>query len=128
MTQFVGTYHAGYKMNHIFYSVILTYLHRAPIICYSEKHNAVESSTFRSDLFSLRTGLEITKGLCYKLRMTGVPIDGPTSLFCNNKLVVASNLVPQYTLAKKHLGIFHQTVRYSFSVLTHRITHIDIKF
>jgi len=32
----------------------------------------------------MRIGLELVEVLQYKLRMFGVPIDGPASVFCDN--------------------------------------------
>ena len=37
--------------------------------------------------------MDLTKGLCYKLRIIGVPIDRPTLVFCDNKLVVTNTSV-----------------------------------
>jgi hypothetical protein len=34
--------------------------------------------------------------------MMGVPIDGPTSLFCDNKAVVTNTTAPEPMLKKKH--------------------------
>ena len=53
----------------------------------------------------MHTLLEFIKALQYKLRMMGVPIDGPTVVWCDNKTVVNSAAVPEVTLTKKHLGI-----------------------
>ena len=105
MMQFVDANHAGNMMNRCSYTLILIYLCRAPIIWYSKNQNTVKASTFGSEIVYMWTGMDITKGLRYKLRMMGVPIDGPTSVFCDNKSVVTSNSVSNLTLAKKHLGI-----------------------
>ena len=48
ITQFVYANHAGDMMNHRSHTVILIYIYRASIICYSKKHNIVNPSTFRS--------------------------------------------------------------------------------
>ena len=69
--------------------------------------------------------MDLTKGLRYKLIMMGIPIDGPTSVFCDNKSVVTSMYVPTLTLAKKHLGICYHAVRESVAVGIHRIAHIS---
>ena len=60
--------------------------------------------------------------------MMGVTIDGPTLVFCNNKSVITSNFVTQWTLGKKHLIIFYHAVRETFTELIHRIAHIDGNF
>ena len=47
--------------------------------------------------------------LRYKLRMFGVPIDGPCNVFCDNQSVTNSSMRAESTLKKKHLSIaYHQ--------------------
>ncbi|KAL7557771.1 hypothetical protein ACA910_020288 [Epithemia clementina (nom. ined.)] len=38
----------------------------------------------------------------YKLRMMGIPIDGETNVFCDNKSVFKNATQPESTLKKKH--------------------------
>ena len=46
--------------------------------------------------------------LRYKLRMFGVPIDGPANLFCDKNGVVKNTTIPESVLAKTHIAInFH---------------------
>ena len=85
MTQFLNPDHAGEKMTRSSHSGIIIYLNRDPIIGYSKKYNPVDLVTFVLEIINLRKGLDITKGLRYKIRIMGVSIDGPTSIFCNNK-------------------------------------------
>jgi hypothetical protein len=49
--------------------------------------------------------------LRYKLRMFGVPIDGPASVFCDNNGVVKNTTTPESMLAKKHNAINYHVVR-----------------
>ena len=105
MTQFVDADHAGDKKNHCYCYVILIYINIAPIIWYNKKHNTVESRDFGSEIVALQKVLDIMKGLCYKLRAVEVPIDGHTLVFCDNKSVETSNLIPQSTIGKNNLGI-----------------------
>jgi hypothetical protein len=58
---------------------ILIYINRAPVIWYSKKQNTIETSTFGSEFTALHTAVELIKGLRYKLRMMGVPLDGHDS-------------------------------------------------
>jgi len=51
------------------------------------------------------------EGLRYKLRMMGIPIDGSTNAFCDNKSVVTNSTVPTSTLKKKHNSIAYHRVR-----------------
>jgi hypothetical protein len=54
--------------------------------------------------------VELTEGFCYNLRIMGLPLDGPTALFCNNEAVVTNLTAPESTLKKKHDVIaYHRT-------------------
>jgi hypothetical protein len=43
--------------------------------------------------------------------MFGVPIDGPTNVFCDNSGVVKNMSLPESTLQKKHNAINYHAVR-----------------
>ena len=76
----------------------------------SKRQNTVDTSTFGSEFVAICIAVELVEGLCYKLRMMGVPIDGPTSLFCDNEAVVTNTTAPKSTLKKKHNAIaYHRT-------------------
>ena len=49
--------------------------------------------------------------LRYKLRMFGVPIDGPANIFCDNRGVVKNVSIPESMLMKKHNAINYHAVR-----------------
>ena len=59
---------------------------------------------------ALRVATELIEGLCYKLRMFGVPIDGATSVYCDNQSVTKNATVPASTLSKKHNSICYHKV------------------
>jgi hypothetical protein len=44
----------------------------------------VESSSFGFEFIAMQVALEIIEGLRFKLRMMGIPLDGPTNGFCDN--------------------------------------------
>ena len=46
-----------------------------------------------------------------KLKMLGVPLDGPMNVFCDNNGVVKNTSIPETTLSKKHNSINYQCVR-----------------
>ena len=72
--------------------------------------------------------MDLTKGLHYKLRMMGIPINGPTLVFFDNKSVVTSTSVISSTLAKKHLGICYHALIEALAVGIHLIVHISVYF
>jgi len=70
----------------------------------------VETSTFGSEYVAAKTVVEMIEGLRYKLRMMGIPVDGPTNFFCDNESVVKSTIRPESTLKKKHNAIAYHRV------------------
>jgi hypothetical protein len=53
------------------------------------------------------------RGLRNKRRMTGVPIDGPSYVFCDNQSVIANSSRPESLLKKKWNAIAYHPVRES---------------
>jgi hypothetical protein len=50
------------------------------VIWYSKRQNTVETSTFGSEFVAMRIAVELVESLRYKLRMFGLPIEGPTNV------------------------------------------------
>eukprot|EP00978_Attheya_sp_CCMP212_P035677 scaffold156772_cov26-Attheya_sp.AAC.1 len=92
---FVDADHAGNQVTRRSHTGILIFLNCAPVSWFSKKQNIVESSTFGSEFVAL----------CYKLRMFGIPIDGPANVFCDNEAVVTNSSIPTSTIKKKHILI-----------------------
>lgn len=90
---------------------IFLFVQNAPILAYSKRQNTVEAATFGSEFVALRICKELIVALRYKLRMFGVPIDGPTNVFCDNRGVVKNASVPESALTKKHNAINYHAVR-----------------
>ena len=40
-----------------------------------------------------------------KLKMVGIPLDGPENIFCDNNEVVNNKSIPEYTPSKKRNAI-----------------------
>ena len=53
------------------------------------------------------------RGLRYKLRMFGVPIDGPTFIFCDNESVVNNCSKLSSVLNKKHSSVAYHMARWA---------------
>ena len=87
---------------------ILIFINKAPIIFYSKRQNSVETSTFGAEFTACRQAVELLKGLRYKLRMFGVPIDGATCMYCDNEAVYKNIAYPTSVLKKKmHSVSYH---------------------
>ena len=59
----------------------------------------------------MRTAVEMIKSLRYKLRMFGIPIDGASSVFCDNEAVYKNTTIPASTLNKKVYSIAYHICR-----------------
>jgi hypothetical protein len=108
---FVDADHAGNKVTRRSHTGIIIYCNLSPIIWYSKRQNTVETSTFGSEFIALRIATELVEALRYKLRMFGVPIEGPARVFCDNESVVKSSSYAESTLKKKHCSIAYHRVR-----------------
>jgi hypothetical protein len=120
---FVDADHAGNRITRRSHTGILIFVNRAPIIWFSKRQNTVETSTFGSEFIAARIAVELIEGLRYKLRMFGVPIDGPTNVYCDNESVVLNSTRPESTLKKKHNAIAYHRVREATAAGTIRIAH-----
>ena len=77
---FVDAKHAGNKVTRRSQTGILIFFNKAPIVAFSKRQNTLETSTFGSKFIALKNAVEIVEALRYKLRMFGVPIEGPTNV------------------------------------------------
>ena len=80
---FVDANHAANKVTRRLYTGRLILCNRAPILWFSKRQNSVEPSTFGSEFTALNNAVELVTSLRYKLRIFGVPIYGPTDMFCD---------------------------------------------
>lgn len=69
----------------------------------------------------MKTAIEMIEALRYKLRMFGVPFEGPTNIFCDNEAVCKNCSTPASTLKKKHLSISYHRNREAVASGTCRI-------
>ena len=108
---FVDANHAGNVVTRRSHTGILIFVQNSPILWLSRRQNTVETSTFGSEFVALRTARDLIISLRYKLRMFGVPLEGPAQVFCDNQGVVLNASVPESVLTKKHNAINYHAVR-----------------
>ena len=104
---------------------VLIFVNRAPTIFYSKRQNSVETSTFGSEFTACKHAVEMIKGLRYKLRMFGIPIEGPASMYCDNEAVYKNISIPSSVLNKKMHGISFHYCRETVADGTCRIAKED---
>jgi len=81
------------------------FLNCAPICWLSKKQTSIESLSFGSEFITMKQCCEHLRGLRCKLRMMGIPVDGPTCIFGDNQSVLANATIPDSVLKKKSQSI-----------------------
>jgi hypothetical protein len=89
----------------------------------SKKQATIETSVFGAEFVAMKHGIEKLRGLCYKLRMMGIPLTGPTYIFADNKSQVTNATIPE-SLKKKCNSICYHAVQESVAMGESLITHI----
>eukprot|EP00804_Cyclotella_cryptica_P008557 CCRYP_007551-RA/>CCRYP_007551-RA protein AED:0.38 eAED:0.38 QI:0/0/0/1/1/1/2/0/852 len=113
ISAFVDADHAGNKVTRRSHTGVLIFMNNALITTFSKRQNTVESSTFGSELVAMRICRNLLMALRIKLKMFGVPLDGPANVFCDNDGVWKNVSIPESTLNKKHNSINYHVVRES---------------
>jgi hypothetical protein len=124
---FVDADHAGDSVTRRSRTGILLYLNRSPIIWYSKKQNSIETSTFGSEFSALRTAVELTKAIRFKLRMMGIPIEGPAHFRVDNMSVVQNTKAPESMLKKKSNAISYHFVQEAVASGIGRVAYEESK-
>ena len=124
MTTFFDANHAHDLETRRSVTGVLLFLNKTPVQWYSKRQGTVESSTYGSELVAARIATELTMAMRYKLRMLGVPINGPADLLGDNKSVVTNCTIPSSTLKKKHNAIAYHRVREAVAANVIRLAHI----
>ena len=104
---------------------MLIFCNRSPILWHSKRQNSVETLTFGSEFTALKQAVEMIQGLRYKLRMFGVPLDGPASVYCDNEAVYKNVSIPESTLNKKHHSVAYHASRQAVAAGMIRVAKED---
>ena len=108
---FVDADLAGDKVSRRSQTGILIFVNQALIHWYSKRQPSVEASTFGAEFRAMKFSVEMVEALRYKLRMFGIPVDGPASVFCDNEAVYKNTVMPESVLRKKHHSIAYHCCR-----------------
>jgi Reverse transcriptase (RNA-dependent DNA polymerase) len=106
---------------------ILLFIDNMPITWMSKRQKTVETSTYGSELVAARIAVEMIIEFRYKLRMLGVPIDGPAILCGDNQSVILNTTVPSSQLKKKHNAIAYHRIREAIAAGIVKYVKIDTK-
>ena len=113
MIAYVDASHASNKKTRRSHTGFLIFINMAPIIWYSKRQRTVESSTFGSEYIATKTCVEAIQALQFKLRIFGVPIDGPYRVFNDNQSVVKNSSRVESTLTKRHNQLAYHVTRWA---------------
>jgi hypothetical protein len=122
---YVDADHAGDQITRRSRTGFIMFINSAVINWYSKKQGSVEGATFGSEFMAMKTVAEVNKGLRYKLRMMGVPIDGPSYVYGDNMSVLHNTSNPESTLKKKSNSIAYHLVRESIAMDEMRTGYIN---
>ena len=113
MIAYVDASHASNKKTRRSHTGYLIFINMAPIVWYSKRQRTVESSTFGSEYIATKTCVEAIQALRFKLRMFGVPIDGPCRVFNDNQSVIKNSSRVESTLTKRHNQLAYHVTRWA---------------
>ncbi len=107
---FVDSDHAGDQHTWRSWSGFLIFLNTALISWYSKRQSTIETCIFGAEFVAVKTGVETLLGICYKLRMMSIPIDGTTHIYGDSMSVINNTSKPKSILKKKNNAACYHTV------------------
>ncbi len=125
MRAFVDSDHAGDSITRRSRTGFMVFLNSSPIYWFSKKQGSCETSSFGSEFCAMKTCCEYIRGLRYKLRMMGVPVEMPTYIFADNQSVLANTSTPHSQLKKKSSSIAYHFVREGVAKNEWRTTYLN---
>ena len=105
MREFVDSDHAGDMINRRSRTGFLIFLNNAPIYWFSKKQEICETSSFGSEFIAMKSCCGYVRGLRYKLRMMGIPVELPTYIFGDDQSVLINSSNPHSSIKKKSSSI-----------------------
>jgi hypothetical protein len=102
---------AGNLVTQRLHSDILLFVQKSPIFWLSRQQNTEDTSIFGSEFVAFWTARDRIISVRYKLRMFGIPIEGPAQASCDNQGDVKNASHPESALTKKHNAINYHAVR-----------------
>ena len=81
---FVDADHADNMVTRRSRKGFIVFLNNAPIYWLSKKQTSIETSTFGSGFFVMKHATEYIRGLMYKLKMMGIPVNEPAFVYGDN--------------------------------------------
>ena len=92
-------------------SGFIVFTNMAPVYWMSKKQTGAETSTFGSDFLAMKLACDYLRGLRYKIRMMGIPLEHCCYVYGDNKSVLYNTTLPESTIKKKANSIAYHYVR-----------------
>ena len=108
---YVDADHAGDSVTRKSRTGFIVYLNNAPVYWYSKRQGSVEPSTYQAEFTAMKEATEYIRGLRYRLRMMGIPVEGPAYIYGDNQSVLANTSNPGSMLKKKCSAVAYHLVR-----------------
>jgi hypothetical protein len=125
---FVDADHAGDKLSRRSRTGFIIFVNGAPVVWCSKRQATIETSTFGSEFVAAKVATETIRGLLRcKLRMLGVPIEGPTYFLGDNMSVITNISIPESVLKKKSNSIACHCVREAVAMGEILPAHVNTK-
>ncbi|GFH47961.1 hypothetical protein CTEN210_14370 [Chaetoceros tenuissimus] len=121
----VDSDHAGDSVTRRSRTGFIVHVNNAPIYWFSKKQVGIETSTFGSEFIAMKQCCEYLRGLRFKLRSMGIPVEGPCYVFGDNKSVLTNSSQPFSVLSKKSNSIAYHFVREGSAKDEWRIAYIN---
>ncbi|KAL7460444.1 hypothetical protein ACHAXS_000899, partial [Conticribra weissflogii] len=97
----VDSNHAVDKQTRRSCSGFLIYINTALVDCHSKQQATIKTGVFGTEFVAMKTGVNMLRGLRYKLRIIGVAIDGATYIYGDNMSVIKNTSKPESASNKK---------------------------
>ena len=127
LRMFVDSDHAGDKVSRRSRTGYVIWANSSIVDWLSKKQATIEASVFGAEFCAMRHGIETLRGIRYKLRMMGIPVDGASRIFGDNMSVVNNSSKPESTLKKKSNSICYHLVRGAVAMGEALVAHIPTK-
>ena len=101
MKAYYDSYHSLEKLTCWYRYGFVTMINIPVIYCFSKKQTSAEKRKFGSEFVNLKQFCDYIRSSWYKIQMMGIPVVGPTFIYCYNKPVVMNSSLPDSTLKKK---------------------------
>jgi hypothetical protein len=121
---FVDSDHVGEQFTRRSGTGYVMYLNMAPLVWLSKRQPTVESSVLGAEFVAMKNGIEICRGLRYKLRMMVVTLSGPTFVYGDRMDVVHNTQRPESVLKKNSNSLCYHMVRDSAAMGDSIIGHV----